>query len=96
MRARLGESGANAKMKRLMIAHALNHSAVVEFRVSRDNVISRRAMEKIGGVLTDRLDVAVRGGVPVEHVIHEVTRDGFDNGPFAAKRLDDQASRQPQ
>jgi RimJ/RimL family protein N-acetyltransferase len=76
-------SGYNAEMKRLMLSHALKSVARVEFRVGEDNVISRRAMANIGGVLTDLEDVTVLAGVAHRHVIYEITGEDFANGPLA-------------
>jgi len=44
----------NREMKRLMLDHAFKFVDSVIFRVGANNLRSRRAMEKIGGVLTDR------------------------------------------
>ncbi len=41
---------ANREMKRLLIEHAAHHAHAVWFHVGKDNMRSRRAMEKIGGV----------------------------------------------
>ena len=79
---RLWGGGFNAEMKRLMLAHALQSVERVEFRVGESNRISRRAMEKIGGVLTDREDISIRAGVPQRHVIYEIDRAGFASGPL--------------
>ena len=75
--------GYNAEFKRLMLEHAFRHVDRVVFRVGADNVISRRAMEKIGGTLTGETFVEERAGRPVEHVIYEITREGFAQGPLA-------------
>lgn len=75
--------GWNAEFKRLMLAHALAHFDRVIFQVGEDNVISRRAMANIGGVLTDRTREFERAGVMVRHVIYEITRDSFASGPLA-------------
>jgi RimJ/RimL family protein N-acetyltransferase len=72
----------NRAMKRLMIAHALQHFDRVIFLVGETNGRSRRAMEKIGGVLTPRLDHAEMAGVPVTHVVYAIDRDGFEMGPL--------------
>lgn len=80
---RLWGGGYNAEMKRLMLVHALHSVERVEFRVGENNVISRRAMEKIGGRLTEREDISVRAGVPQRHVIYEIDRAGFAAGPLA-------------
>lgn len=74
--------GYNAEFKRLMLAHALAHYERVIFQVGADNVISRKAMENIGGVLTDRTRSFERSGVMVEHVIYEITREGFAGDRF--------------
>ncbi|HUD30987.1 MAG TPA: GNAT family N-acetyltransferase [Novosphingobium sp.] len=75
--------GFNAEFKRLMLAHALAHFERVTFQVGADNVISRKAMANIGGVLTDRTRCHERGGAMVEHVIYEITRESFAKGPLA-------------
>jgi len=80
---RLWGTGCNAEMKRLMVGHALQYVERVEFRVGADNVVSRGAMKNIGGKLTDRTDVTVRAGRPVEHVIYEISRECFAEGPLA-------------
>ncbi|HYZ49208.1 MAG TPA: GNAT family N-acetyltransferase [Sphingomonas sp.] len=73
----------NAAMKRLMIAHALGSFERVIFLVGEHNLRSRRAMEKIGGVLTDRLDHPEMAGVPVTHVVYAIDRAGFEQGPLS-------------
>ncbi|KMS50875.1 acetyltransferase [Novosphingobium barchaimii LL02] len=75
--------GHNAEFKRLMLAHALEHFDRVIFQVGADNVVSRRAMANIGGILTDRTRSYERGGAMVEHVIFEITRESFAKGPLA-------------
>jgi RimJ/RimL family protein N-acetyltransferase len=40
----------NVEMKRLLMEHAAHHAHAVWFHVGKDNLRSRRAMEKIGGV----------------------------------------------
>lgn len=75
--------GYNAEFKSLMLAHALAHYERAIFQVGEDNVISRRAMENIGGKLTGRTRNFERGGVMVRHVIFEITRESFARGPLA-------------
>lgn len=75
--------GYNAEFKRLMLAHALAHFERVIFQVGADNVVSRRAMANIGGILTDRTRSYERGGAMVEHVIFAITRESFATGPLA-------------
>ena len=75
--------GYNAEFKRLMLAHALQSVERVKFRVGGDNAISRKAMANIGGKLTGETFVVERVGRPVEHVVFEITREDFANGPLA-------------
>lgn len=82
--------GYNADFKRLMLVHALSHYERVTFQVGADNVISRKAMANIGGILTDRTASFEHGGAMVEHVIFEITRDSFAKGPLAASSHRDQ------
>ena len=77
-------SGINHEVKRLMVGHALGAVEAVTFRIGAINIRSRRALEKIGGRLTDRTDMSMIAGVPVEHVIYEITRDEFSRGPLTA------------
>ena len=74
--------GYNAEFKRLMLAHALAHFERVIFQVGEDNVISRKAMANLGGVLTERVRTFERAGAMVRHVIYEITREGFAGGPL--------------
>ncbi len=62
--------GANAAMKALMIGHALTQYDRVIFLIGEANLRSRRAIEKIGAVLTDRVHDTVLGGKPVRHVVY--------------------------
>ena len=72
----------NREMKRLMLGHALKFVERVDFRIGEDNLRSRRAMEKIGGRLSDRSDIVDTASGPVRHVIYEITRDSFADGPL--------------
>lgn len=73
----------NGAMKRLMIAHALESYDRAIFLVGEHNFRSRRALEKIGAVLTDRLQHAEMAGASVTHVIYAVGWDEFQRGPLA-------------
>ena len=54
------------------------------FIVGIDNIRSRKAMLKIGGVLTDRREIRMRNGQPAESVVYEITSpDGLDRPPAA-------------
>lgn len=73
----------NQEMKRLMLAHALASVARVEFRVGESNLRSCRAMEKIGGRLTGRSELVETPTGPMRHVVYEITRETFANGPLS-------------
>ncbi len=72
----------NREMKRLMLGHALKFVERVDFRIGEDNLRSRRAMEKIGGRLSERSDIVDTASGPVRHVVYEITRDSFADGPL--------------
>ena len=63
----------NREVKCLMLGHMLPHVATVVFRVGEHNHRSRRALEKIGAVLTDETEVANVGGRAVRHVVFVCT-----------------------
>lgn len=74
----------NRELKRLMLAHALASVAECRFVVGETNHRSRKAMEKIGGRLTDRREVrAMAGGAMLGHVTYVITRADFATGPLA-------------
>ena len=74
--------GANREMKRLMLRHAFTGVETVMFRVGEHNIRSRRAMEKIGGRLTDRKQSATVGGREVVHVVYTIARADFLGSPL--------------
>jgi N-acetyltransferase len=67
----------NRDMKRVMIAHALGSFPRVIFRIGEDNLRSRAAMEKIGGVLIPWDEVADMLGRKVRHVAYAIDREAF-------------------
>ncbi len=75
--------GYNAEMKQAMLRHALQYVARVRFVVGAGNMRSRRAMEKIGGMLTGVVEQRLMAGQVVPHVIYEVTCGSFAMGPLA-------------
>lgn len=64
----------NGEMKRLMLDHAFGSVGRVIFLIGDTNIRSRRAIEKIGGRLTDRVHRAEMAGAPVVHVIYAIDR----------------------
>lgn len=70
----------NAEVKRLMVGHALEHFERVLFLVAIDNLRSRRAVEKLGATLSDRLENASIGEQTISHVVYTLDRVQFRNG----------------
>jgi RimJ/RimL family protein N-acetyltransferase len=68
--------GMNAVMKQLMLAHAFRFASRAIFVVGERNLRSRRAMEKIGGQLTERI-IEVPGSPQGRHVVYAIDRDDF-------------------
>jgi RimJ/RimL family protein N-acetyltransferase len=81
---RLWGSGANREMKRLMVAHALAFRPRAWFLIGEHNWRSRKAMEAIGGRLTEETYTMQIGSGPALHVVFEITRADFANGPLAS------------
>ncbi len=77
----------NRAMKSLMIGHALTAFDRVILLIGETNLRSRRAAEKIGAILTDRIDTAEMAGREVRHVVYAIDRAGFAAGPLAANPL---------
>lgn len=73
----------NREIKRLMLGHAFRYVGLVEFLIGEENWRSRRAIEKIGARLTDRIVVAENAGRQIPHLIYEITREQFARGPLA-------------
>lgn len=74
----------NREMKRLMLGHALDAVERVHFVVGEDNLRSRQAMTKIGGILDEWSEVRQMAGGPVRHVRFTIDRAGFANGPLSS------------
>lgn len=73
----------NRAMKRLMLEFAFTQFDTVIFLVGETNLRSRRAMEKVGAVLTDRRQSwPMAADEPVDHLIYAITREGFAAGPL--------------
>ncbi|HVJ01597.1 MAG TPA: GNAT family N-acetyltransferase [Sphingomonas sp.] len=66
----------NREIKRLMLDHIHRYVGTVTFMVGEDNIRSRRAMEKIGGVLRDEVHDRVFAGRTIRHVVYEIRRAG--------------------
>jgi N-acetyltransferase len=67
----------NRELKRLMLTHAFASVDTVVFRVAADNLRSRTAMEKIGGILIDRPAEIIFEGRAVPHVVYRINKTDF-------------------
>ena len=63
----------NGELKRLMLAHAFRFVDVVVFLVDDDNLRSRRAVEKVGGVLSPEPE-------PGGRLVYRITAAAFGAG----------------
>jgi RimJ/RimL family protein N-acetyltransferase len=64
----------NREIKRLMLDHIHRYVGIVVFTVGEGNIRSRRAMEKIGGVLRPETVERMMAGEMKPHVIYEIRR----------------------
>lgn len=63
----------NGELKRLMLDHAFKFVQSVVFLIGPANVRSQKAVEKIGGVLIERREKAIRGEA-VEQVVYQIKK----------------------
>ena len=66
----------NSEIKQLMLAHAFSFADVVVFWIGPENLRSRRATEKIGGVLRDGIRTRPESG-DEEYVVYEIRRENW-------------------
>lgn len=85
----------NAALKSLMVGHALTQFDRVIFLVGETNLRSRRALEKIGGHLTNREHFAEMAGTMVRHVIYTIDRASFASGSLAVSATADDGGATP-
>lgn len=71
---RLWGGAANREMKDLVLAHAFRFVPEAIFHVGENNLRSRKAMDKIGGVLTGRRMDLKPDGSPDSTVIYSIRR----------------------
>jgi RimJ/RimL family protein N-acetyltransferase len=64
-------------MKRLMLAYAFRFVDRVIFLVGTENIRSRKAMRKIGGILTERRVSRTLHGHSSEFVVFEIHKADF-------------------
>ena len=65
----------NAEIKKLMLDHAFKYVDTVVFWVGDTNIVSMRAMEKIGGVRRDEVIDRVLNGISYPHIIYEIRKE---------------------
>ena len=63
----------NAELKRLMLDHAFKFVESVVFLIGPTNVRSQKAVEKIGGVMTERREKTIHGKA-VEQVVYRIKK----------------------
>lgn len=74
----------NRSIKRLMVRYAFERGFdSVIFLVGEGNKRSRRALEKIGAVLTDRRQAWPMADTIVDHLIYAIGREDFASGPLS-------------
>jgi RimJ/RimL family protein N-acetyltransferase len=67
----------NREVKRLMLNHAFRFVDNVVFLIGPTNVRSQKAVEKIGGVPTDkRVNITIEGRT-IEHIVYRITKSAF-------------------
>lgn len=54
-------SNINREMKSLMLAHAFKQAEVVWFHIGKDNLRSRKAVEKLGATLSHEEEISLHG-----------------------------------
>ncbi len=64
----------NGELKRLMLDHAFKFVDSVVFKIGPTNLRSQKALEKIGGVLTERREKTKLHGKSVEHVVYQIKK----------------------
>jgi N-acetyltransferase len=74
----------NRAVKRMMLRHAFRFVESARFRVGENNVRSRAAMTKIGGVLSDQIDEVAVAGVIVAHVVFTIRKADFETSALGS------------
>lgn len=80
---RLWGGAANREMKALMLDHAFDFAQAIWFDVGVDNLRSRRAMEKLGGILARETPADPVTGAAA-HVHYRIDRTAWAESPLAA------------
>jgi N-acetyltransferase len=67
----------NRELKILMLTHAFRSVDTVVFRIAATNLRSRAAIEKIGGMLTDRAASIIIDGTTIPHLVYAIEKADF-------------------
>jgi RimJ/RimL family protein N-acetyltransferase len=67
----------NGELKRLMLELAFKFVESVIFLIGTTNVRSQKALEKIGGVLTERRERTNLHGKTVEHLVYQIKKPAY-------------------
>jgi RimJ/RimL family protein N-acetyltransferase len=68
----------NGEMKRLMLRHAFRFVDTVFFEIGTTNIRSQKALERIGGSLTDRRTERNLHGKIIEHLVYQIKKADFE------------------
>jgi N-acetyltransferase len=71
----------NREMKLLMLGHAFGHVDTVILRIGDQNSRSRRAAEKIGGILIGGTESVLVGDLMSSYVRYAITRESLARSP---------------
>jgi len=77
----------NAEVKALMLDYIFGILECVVFWVARENIRSRKAMEKIGGALRPGNFSKTENGRHIPYVIYEIRKQNFPSGSLKKFRL---------
>jgi RimJ/RimL family protein N-acetyltransferase len=67
----------NRELKKLMLDHAFKFVDNVIFLIGATNIRSRKAIEKIGGILTERREQRTLNGETIEHVVYKISKPAW-------------------
>lgn len=82
----LWERGHNREMKALMLHHAFGFVDRVLFYIGEQNIRSRRAVEKIGARLVDRVERPQSQSASLVSLVYAIDRPAYLAGPLSAIR----------
>jgi N-acetyltransferase len=75
---------ANREKKTLMMEHAFGFASTIVYRVGETNWRSRRAVEKLGAVLTDRVEMLdTPHGTQAKYITYVLRREDWFSAPRA-------------